>query len=55
MSIGMHWEKKEGGGGHRFLAVCTQEGGGGYIQVRTECNMGGGGGGSRNWEKCVCN
>ena len=40
---------------HKFLAVCTQEGRGGVIQVHTECNMGlGGGGGSRNREKSVC-
>ena len=37
------------GGGLRFLAGCTQEGGGGFIQMRTVCNRGGGG--SKNWEK----
>ena len=36
------------GGGLKFLAGCTQEGGG-VIQMRTECNRGGGG--SKNWEK----
>ena len=33
---------KERGGGLRFLAGCTQEGGG-VIQMRTVCNRGGGG------------
>ena len=32
-----------GGGGLRFLDVCTQEGGGGVIQMRTECDRGVGG------------
>ena len=36
------------GGGLRFLAVCTQEGGG-VVQMRTVCNRGGGG--SKNQEK----
>ena len=38
-------EKENGkrlGGGLRFLAGCTQEGGG-VIQMRTVCNRGGGG------------
>ena len=35
-------EKKEGEGDLRYLAGCTQEGGGGVIQMCTVCNRGGG-------------
>ena len=50
MSLGMHKENRRGG--HKVLAVCTQEGG--SILVRTECNMGGGGG-LEIGKKCVRN
>ena len=41
------WGKKRGGG-HRFLAGCTQEGGGSFRCVLCAT---GGVGGSKDWEK----
>ena len=46
-------EVKHKRGGLRFLAGCTQEGGG-VIQMRTLCNRGEGGG-LKIGGKCVCN
>ena len=44
----MHKEKR-GGGGHKFLAVCTQEGGGDHSGAYKMQH--GGWGGSKNREK----
>ena len=45
-------KKRGGGGGLRFLIVCTQEIGG-VIQMRTVCNRGRGGGSKNRGEMCM--